>query len=208
MRLIVGSVGWDHPGWSEQFYPDDLPPEWRLSYYANEFQMVLLPLDCWLTGNQEQLCAWREDVSDRFDFILDITGMATGDVNAMAQLDRCQAALGDRLAGVASWVSLAEPVRGRVQSLLGAEARFLAAATDPLEQESTVQVASNAAIGCALIPGDAGRDLKWLRLVMESLAARFSGASALRLFFAGVPPQVQVMREAVILWQLLYGSGR
>ncbi len=38
----VLAVGWDHPAWQGSFYPDDLPADWRLTYYANEVPGVLL----------------------------------------------------------------------------------------------------------------------------------------------------------------------
>ena len=42
--LRLGARGWQHPGWATDFYPDDLPEDWQLSYYANEFHALLLPL--------------------------------------------------------------------------------------------------------------------------------------------------------------------
>ncbi len=205
-ELMIGALGWDHSAWSEQFYPDDLPPEWRLSYYANEFQTVVLPLECWLAGDHEQFDGWREDVSDRFHFVLDITGMTAGDAEAMGPLGRCQAALGDRLAGAVSWMPLTEPVRERVRSRLG-EARFLAVAGS-LEQEPAVQVAEDGVALCALVAGEAVSDLKSLRSVLESLSVRIRGAVSPMLFFSGRPPPIKVMREAAILWQLLSGLQR
>lgn len=41
-RIFIGSAGWQHAAWQGEYYPDDLPQDWRLGYYANEFPMVLL----------------------------------------------------------------------------------------------------------------------------------------------------------------------
>jgi len=45
--IRVGVFGWEHEHWIGTFYPDDLPEDWRLSYYANEFSVVLGAEDKW-----------------------------------------------------------------------------------------------------------------------------------------------------------------
>ena len=42
--LRLGARGWRHAHWENDFYPDDLPPDWQLAYYANEFSTVLVQL--------------------------------------------------------------------------------------------------------------------------------------------------------------------
>ena len=43
-ELLLRARDWEHPAWNQEFYPDDLPEDWRLSYYANEFPVVLVPV--------------------------------------------------------------------------------------------------------------------------------------------------------------------
>jgi len=50
-RLQIGTIGWDFPAWEQGFYPDDIPDDWRLAYYANEFSAVVLPQSFW-TGEK------------------------------------------------------------------------------------------------------------------------------------------------------------
>ena len=68
--LRVGARGWFHAAWQESFYPEDLPEDWQLSYYANEFSTVLVPADYWSRYNMdaEQLL---DDVSEDFVFYLE-----------------------------------------------------------------------------------------------------------------------------------------
>lgn len=70
-RLIVGAYGWDYDAWSGDFYPDDLPVEWRLSYYANEFNGVLVPEPVWRVAGAKQITRWCGDVADGFLFYLE-----------------------------------------------------------------------------------------------------------------------------------------
>ena len=65
--IRVGACHWDHEHWQKRFYPEDLPEDWRLSYYANEFSAVLLPTSV-LRCNEEQLESWGEDAGEGFRF--------------------------------------------------------------------------------------------------------------------------------------------
>jgi uncharacterized protein YecE (DUF72 family) len=94
-RLRVGAVGWDHAHWQDNYYPDDLPAEWRLSFYANEFPAVLVPQQQW-QEHWQQLADWVEDVPDEFRFYLQ------GEVIDAQQRVYIQQQLGNRFAGMVS----------------------------------------------------------------------------------------------------------
>ena len=67
--LRIGAYGWKHEPWCDGFYPDDLPEDWQLTYYANEFSTVLLPADYCSQAelDVEQLL---DDVPENFIFYL------------------------------------------------------------------------------------------------------------------------------------------
>ncbi len=68
--LIAGMSALYNASLKADFYPDDLPADWRLSYYANEFQTLLLtPSD--MPGTDD-LSASLSELSDELDedFIL------------------------------------------------------------------------------------------------------------------------------------------
>lgn len=96
-RLRVGAVGWNHAHWQHNYYPDDLPAEWRLSFYANEFPAVLVPQQQW-QEQLPQLADWAEDVPDEFRFFLQ------GEVSSAQQQAHIQQQLGTRFAGMVSGV--------------------------------------------------------------------------------------------------------
>jgi hypothetical protein len=73
-------VGWDYPAWMGDFYPDDLPDEWRLAYFANEFSGVLIPRAEWEQADAEQFKAWVDEVSDSFRFYLELDSMVATQV--------------------------------------------------------------------------------------------------------------------------------
>lgn len=94
-HFVVGSLGWDHAQWVGLFYPDDLPEDWRLTYYANEFRGVLVPAASWRSTGADTLSRWLGDVPDRFLFFLEWSGSA-----GQEQVAQCAHILGSRYGGV------------------------------------------------------------------------------------------------------------
>ncbi len=92
--LHIAASGWDHPAWNGRFYPEDLPPEWRLTYYANEIDAVLLPQRLWSAADAALERCVAETVSG-FCFYLEWDGSLP-----TARLQQALAALGERCAGV------------------------------------------------------------------------------------------------------------
>jgi uncharacterized protein YecE (DUF72 family) len=70
-RVLMGACGWNHKAWLNDFYSDDLPEDWQLGFYANEFPVVYVPAADWL--NVIDIAEWTEDISDSFRFILEIS---------------------------------------------------------------------------------------------------------------------------------------
>jgi len=65
--ISVGACDWQHSQWQGNFYPDDLPEDWQLSYYANEYSTVLVPQARW-QAEEADFEQWAEDVTEGFRF--------------------------------------------------------------------------------------------------------------------------------------------
>lgn len=116
--MLVGLRDWTHPALGEGYYPDDLPEDWRLSYYANEFLAVLVPQIAWRALEREELAAWVDDAPERFRFFLESSDPAAG-------VCPDTSVLGDRLGGFVRWVCDGPGAvyrLGRVNSADGADA--------------------------------------------------------------------------------------
>jgi len=88
-ELVVTTRGWDHPGWQEGFYPEDMPEDWRLAYFANSFPLVLLSASELPGLNKDTVEEWVDELEDDFAFYLEAD--VSSDVIH---------AFGDRLGGV------------------------------------------------------------------------------------------------------------
>ena len=73
--IILGAYGWRHRHWSGPFYPEDLPvggcEDWRLAYYSNEFNAVLVPADYWQSEQVNDCEDWVDSVHPEFQFFVE-----------------------------------------------------------------------------------------------------------------------------------------
>lgn len=76
--INLGAYGWRQRHWLKSFYPEDLPIEgdddWRLSYYSNEFNSVLVPADYWRTAQVSDCEDWLDSVHSDFQFFVECHG--------------------------------------------------------------------------------------------------------------------------------------
>ena len=82
--------------WFGDFYPDDLPEDWQLSFYSNEFRAVVVPSAEFANIDPVEVERWVEDVSGEFAFYLEVEDLFTD----WAQFARAIAPLGERLKGI------------------------------------------------------------------------------------------------------------
>lgn len=71
LLVRVGAVGWDHPAWRGAFYPEDMPEDWRLSYYNTQYPTVFLPASAWQGVPAEVWAQWLYDTRDDFHFVFE-----------------------------------------------------------------------------------------------------------------------------------------
>ena len=69
--LLIGTRGWEHPDWVPDFYPAELPDDWRLCFYSNRLRSVLVPADIWKTVDAVTVAGWRADSDPDFRFVLE-----------------------------------------------------------------------------------------------------------------------------------------
>lgn len=86
-RVRIGSTGWHPHSWAGTYYPGDIPEAWKLAYFANEFNGILLPQASWQQQVQ-QLPEMLEDVHEDFAVYLQLAS-ADGDTAVLQQA--CQA---------------------------------------------------------------------------------------------------------------------
>jgi hypothetical protein len=201
-ELLVGAWGWEHPAWVGPFYPDDMPAEWRLTYYANAFQSVLVPRERLARASREDLRQWGEDVPAGFVFYLEVgVGLDPPDLAERV------GSLGARVGGLV--VPADRPAEGaRVAALEGlAPLAWLLppAVPGPPGQVAWRSGAQGEGGGCFGLMDGIPRDLRGLRAVLETFQGWARGCPRAMLCFPGTPGAWREMEQARVIASLLGG---
>ena len=103
MQLFTGTSGWSYKEWKGTFYPDDLPADDMLRYYATKFPSVEINNSFYRIPKEKVLLEWAEQVPGPFRFVLKasrrithINRLGDGD-DSLAYFLRTVNVLGDRL---------------------------------------------------------------------------------------------------------------
>ena len=98
MLLELAAYGWDGPVWSI-FYPEDLPQEWRLDYYSNEFTSLVVPADDWAGVSIDEAADWLAEAPEGFHFYWEIA-----DADGASRLLELASQQGESDGQLAGWV--------------------------------------------------------------------------------------------------------
>ncbi len=205
--LRVGARGWEHESWSPAFYPEGLPPEWRLTYYANAFRAVLIPAERLAVSERSEVTAWASDVDPGFAFYAELAPVG-GDAALAGWIERLEP-LGGLLAGLVLGPACGGLSPARVASL---------AARSPLAWLETPGEGVRAPGGTEAVrvwrPGQGGggcvglldgvpRGPRELRQVIEDFLKASTGCGDTLLCFPGTPRAWQEMEQARVIASLL-----
>lgn len=74
-NLFVGVKDWEREAWSGVFYPEDMPREWWLDYYSNQFSSVLVSESHWLNWQADAIEEFYEALEgETFYFFFEVLG--------------------------------------------------------------------------------------------------------------------------------------
>ena len=68
MNIKTGYYNWNEFGLKDSFYPDDMPGEWRLTFYANEIECTQISLDG--LGDLDEAGELFEDLNEQFHLLV------------------------------------------------------------------------------------------------------------------------------------------
>lgn len=210
-ELRVGAIGWNHPGWTPAYYPAELPGDWRLAYYANDFRAAMIPFDELLVSSESAVRQWRSEVPDDFLF-----GVEVKPHPAVASvLPRCHL-LGDRLEGVLLRAPASELPRLAMVLVeilpdipMSYDARFASRLQEhqmtsvPLACLWRGQPGATPAAPLAMGMLRASPDLRTLRNDVDAFLHYARHCTSGVLWAEGEPPDLTLLRHARLIGELL-----
>lgn len=213
--LSVGARGWCHRQWAEHYYPDEIPDDWRLAFYANDFHTLLATAQECLDGACDD---WADETGAAFSLFIECA-----DLSSLERLTPwLQGEQGRGLAGLV-WQG------GDPQSLIKMANKVLALPFPFFVDENVDQLttwADHGKVNCLWRPGrgplpasfigampvpavglvrpaDFSDDRALRELAQEFVSACPSGCRQASLFIDGEPPDIQVVQRASIMADLL-----
>jgi hypothetical protein len=219
-EIWIGARGWRHESWVGDFYPEDMPHEWWLAYYSNEFDSVLVPWEYLKDAHPDTLQIWIEEANERFAFFIELSLSASKDL-----VVKVLEALGPRLGGILlNDITNQDEITSDV--LAAADWIEIAKAFAPIAVNrksftpSGDLIAQQHQWGCYWRPdaelchechGDLGiaeihcgtiHDPKSLKNILEHCRS-MQGPTTIGLFFDGNAPRIEEMRNAIMILQML-----
>ncbi len=70
--ILIGTRGWQQAEWAGDFYPPELPEDWRFCFYSNRLRAALVPGESWHDLNAQAVAQWVEDSDPAFRFVLEL----------------------------------------------------------------------------------------------------------------------------------------
>lgn len=219
-ELYIGARGWRFPHWAGGFYPEDMPKEWWFSYYSNEFDSVLVPMDYLATATVDTIEAWVDACPDEFRFFVEVFADA-----AWPQLQPLLQAFDRQLGGLLVKSSGAHDDESHLLNLINELRCFAQVCIEPsLTQPFSVQDRLNIerlcegihwhvesedveSIGAEFLIGCFESTLTLNPLAMRNLIEKcrlsINQNLAPGLFFSGMQPKIENIRSAGVIYQLL-----
>lgn len=216
--LLIGACGWSHTNWAADFYPEDLPMDWRLSYYANEFPVVLVTVEEWRLPEADAT-HWCEESEVFFRFVLGISADTAEEVRSQLHM---AVAFGDRCIGSLLRTSLSSDVAA-LTKLLDSVVDLLPLCVDFGDDnpaDSVLQLLRSRQISCCWHGEGEAEGLVLGPLAVSRIITNDVNPRQIRhwvetcltagdqhrqtiLLFDGDPPDIEVIRQAQIILDLL-----
>jgi hypothetical protein len=221
-RILIGAQGWQHEAWQDSFYPEELPSEWRLGFYNNEFPLVVVT-DRERENEEELVEQIAESREDMLALLIVNADPASDPQSDPAISSACRLltqvphekglvlqvdpALGD---DPADWLTQLLAVTGELPVCIDASAtlddRWRAALTEKgigwcWNEHNDQQGLAVGPLSVMRVAGDMSP--KQIRERIEAALAINDEEHNAVLLFAGEPPDIEAMRQAKTMEELM-----
>lgn len=218
-RILIGACGWLHDNWQQSFYPEDLPQDWYLGYYGNEYPVVMISEKEWQQGGEVEEWLAETDALPVFICELPLTNGDTDLLNNAERYLKAAGQLGERCIGIVCRVDNtvnAEQLKQLLQQCQAIAPTVLAMDDIPADIQAVI---NELAVNPLWSSGDSSEDnqgslyiarldsssitLPVLRATMENLLQRQTADHTLVLLIDGDAPDLEIIKQAKVMLDLL-----
>ena len=114
-NIQVGTFGWQHEKWNGSFYPEDMPEDWQLDFYANTYRVVLVPEKQWCSWSSDEIAETVEAVEGEFSFFFELVSIE--DETTVQALEVIAKEFGELAAGIVVFGDDVENVSNTIANL-------------------------------------------------------------------------------------------
>lgn len=231
-RIHFGTVGWQHSQWLGAFYPEDLPEDWWLPFYGNEFPIVAVPASSWSADPEEQIDEWLDNSDEHFGFIFEWSWTTSDDLRKFCQLlepikEKTKGLLLQVPWSVCSQKNVLAVVLNEISGHFAICIELMA--DDGITPETSIDfnnthfntLLSKTQVSCCWHGTEADQEKffsgklaltkiidtsagpKHLRQVLEICSAQVQSHETTVILFTGEPPPLQKVRDAMVMLELL-----
>ena len=224
LDILIGARSWNHANWQGPFYPDDLPKDWRLSYYANEFSTVLVPENEWIRSDKDDIEQWFNDSDEEFIFFFE-TGFNVLDSQAgqekLALLNRMKNQVGgllitgvnekpsEDLLNLRNKLPFTLPINidfHDSQLDLNTQQSILKALdADPCWQSTGTHPIAFNRVNFGIIDSNQALTHKQLKNFLDHFVSQVNNKCLTTLFLTGQTPDINNLRDIKVLKELIIG---
>lgn len=218
-RILIGACGWLHDNWQDTYYPEDLPQDWYLGYYANEFPVVQVGETEWAQGGDVEewlaetdelpvfICEiplqdFSEDLLAKAEkYLTDASKMAERCIGIICRVNNSVSTqelkeVLQACQAIAPTVLAMEDMPSTVQTLLNE------LTINPLWDKPEADADNGGKIYVARLDASKTK-LPDLRKSMETLLTKQSGKTQLALLIDGEKPDVEIIKQAKVMLDLI-----
>jgi len=202
--LEIGAFGCMHSGWDDNYYPEDLPEDWRLDFYSHHFNVLLMPFADWKQASEDDVEQWLSDVKTDFVFFLQLSQVP--DQATIQQLQMIKGVLTERLAGLV-WQGDSAVLQSDDIAVLQGIATVLIDSDDSANDKQMQccwrdgRRVQSTILG--IISAEQSTDTRAMRKLIEAFLQQGEDDSVLYLIFEGQPPLIKAMEDTRIIEQML-----
>lgn len=191
-KILLGLFDHLHQGWAS-LYPEGLPEDWRLAWYANEFSALLVPEHQWL--EEKDFGAWHKETQDRLHWYLECKEVHKKRLEALHHQTSADFKL----------ICQKVPDQATQEALKRLQITLLCptCTNSPCWTQDPDSLAANDNCLCYLLKGDASLPLRQVRQILEHLSARSSAGRPAALLLEPGPHGLQNLEQCRELLRLM-----